>query len=192
MKHGSVWHATLKGSSLKGRKVSDSSETFLHLMMPTDANPLGNVFGGTILRLMDEAAGIVAARHARANTVTASVDRMDFWAPVYVGNLLILKAAVNFVGRTSMEVGVRIEAEDLKTGRVTHTGSCYLTYVALDQDRHPVLVPPIVPETPAERLRYREAKERRKRRMMDLASYAGSAGPRRGKIGHNPHPPSNP
>jgi acyl-CoA hydrolase len=164
---------------MKGRRVSESSETFLHLMMPTDANPSGNVFGGTILRLMDEAAGIVAARHARANTVTASVDRMDFWAPVYVGDLLILKAAVNFVGKTSMEIGVRIEAEDLKTGRVTHTGSCYLTYVALDEERRPMPVPPIVPVTPAQKQRYREAQERRKRRMIELAASPREGGFRR-------------
>ncbi len=157
---------------LKGHKVSESSETFLHLMMPQDANPLGNVFGGTILRLMDEAAGIVATRHARATTVTASVDRMDFWAPVYVGNLLILKTAVNFVGKTSMEVGVRIEAEDLRSGKRTHTGSCYLTYVALDERRRPMAVPPIITETPEERKRYKEAGERRKRRMRDLAASA--------------------
>ncbi len=159
---------------MRGRKVSESSETLLHLMMPTDANPLGNVFGGTILRLMDEAAGIVAARHARSNTVTASVDRMDFWAPVYVGNLLILKAAINYVGRTSMEVGVRIEAEDLMTGKRTHTGSCYLTYVALDEDRRPAPVPPIIPETRAEKQRFREAQERRKMRMRDLAASSKS------------------
>jgi acyl-CoA hydrolase len=169
----------LKETKTKGRRVSESSETLLHLMMPTDANPLGNVFGGTILRLMDEAAGIVAARHARANTVTASVDRMDFWAPVYVGDLLVLKAAVNFVGKTSMEIGVRIEAEDLKTGRTTHTGSCYLTYVALDEDRRPMPVPPIIPVTPAEKERYREAQERRKRRMSELAASAREGGPRR-------------
>ncbi len=169
----------MKGVQKKGRNVSESSETLLHLMMPTDANPSGNVFGGTILRLMDEAAGIVATRHARASTVTASVDRMDFWAPVYVGDLLILKAAVNFVGRTSMEVGVRIEAEDLKTGRITHTGSCYLTYVALDEDRRPIPVPPIIPVTAAEKQRYREAQERRKQRMRELAVSAKESGPRR-------------
>ena len=159
----------MKAAKPSGRKVSESAETLLHLMMPTDANPLGNVFGGTILRLMDEAAGIVAARHARANTVTASVDRMDFWAPVFVGDLLVLKAAVNSVGRTSMEVGVRIEAENLKTGERTHTGSCYLTYVALDENRHPMEVPPIIPETPAEKQRYREALERRRNRIRDLS-----------------------
>lgn len=169
----------MKQTKTKGRRVSESSETLLHLMMPTDANPLGNVFGGTILRLMDEAAGIVAARHARANTVTASVDRMDFWAPVYVGDLLILKAAVNFVGRTSMEIGVRIEAENLKTGRTTHTGSCYLTYVALDEDRRPMPVPPIIPVTPAEKLRYKKAQERRKRRISEIAASAKEGGPPR-------------
>jgi acyl-CoA hydrolase len=154
----------------KGRNVSESSEVMVQLMMPTDANPSGNVFGGTILRLMDEIAGIVAVRHSRTNAVTASVDRMDFWAPVYVGNLLVLKAAVNYVGKTSMEIGVRIEAEDLKTGRVTHTGSCYLTYVALDDRRRPITVPPIIPKTADEKRRYAEAQKRRRLRVHDLAA----------------------
>ena len=92
-------------------------------MLPVDANPMGNVHGGTILKLVDTAAAVAALRHARTNVVSASIDRMDFYHPVYVGNLLILKASVNYAGRTSMEVGVRIEAEDLKTGKVTHTGS---------------------------------------------------------------------
>ena len=116
-----------------GRHVSVSKMTTVRLMMPTDGNILGNVFGGAIMRYMDEVAGIVAFHHARKMVVTASIDRMDFYAPVYVGNLLVLKAAVNYVGRTSMEIGVRIEAEDALTGTTTHTGSCYLTFVALGE-----------------------------------------------------------
>src|SRR5579875_2427537 len=100
------------------RKVSESALITAHLMMPQDANIQGNVYGGTIMKLVDEIAGIVAGRHCRQNVVTASIDRMDFFKPVYIGNLLILKAAVNHVGRTSLEVGVRIEAEDLKTEEV--------------------------------------------------------------------------
>src|ERR1700740_2362567 len=99
-----------------GRHVSVSQMTTVRLMMPTDGNIIGNVFGGAIMRYMDEVAGIVAFHHARKNVVTASIDRMDFYAPVYVGNLLILKAAVNYVGDTSMEIGVRIEAADPLTG----------------------------------------------------------------------------
>jgi acyl-CoA hydrolase len=130
-------------------------------MTPTDANVRGNVFGGAIMRYMDEVAGVAAFRHARKNVVTASIDRMDFIAPVYLGNLLILKASVNFVGRTSMEVGVRIETEDLLTGKVTHAGSCFLTFVALDERGVPMPVQPVVPVTPEEKRRYSDAVARR-------------------------------
>src|SRR5438874_11675825 len=119
-------------------------------MMPVDANPMGNVHGGTILKLVDVAAGVTALRHARTVVVTASIDRMDFYHPVYVGNLLNFKASVNYAGTTSMEVGVRIEAEDLKTGRITHTGSSYLTYVAIDENGQPIEIPDVIPETPDE------------------------------------------
>lgn len=143
---------------------SESQMTTARLMMPTDANVLGNVFGGSIMKYTDEVAGIVAFHHARRNVVTASIDRMNFFAPVYVGNLLILKAAVNYVGRTSMEVGVRIEAEDLLSGKITHTSSCYLTFVALDERGLPTPVEAISPVTPQEKRRYREAMARRKSR----------------------------
>jgi acyl-CoA hydrolase len=137
-------------------------------MMPNDANPGGNVFGGTILKLMDEVASIVAFRHCRRNVVTASIDRMSFYAPVYVGNLIALKASVNYVGNTSMEIGVRIEAEELMTGKVTHTGSSYLTYVALDNRGRPTPVPKVIPVTQEEKRRYRQALERRKLREAEL------------------------
>ena len=134
-------------------------------MLPSDANPTGNVHGGTILKMVDVAAGVTAIRHARMNVVTASIDRMDFYNPVYVGNLLTLKASVNYVGTTSMEVGVRIEAENLSTGSITHTGSCYLTYVAIDEKGHPMEVPNVVPETRDEKRRWEAAKKRREERM---------------------------
>src|SRR5580698_6678690 len=107
-------------SARSGRPVSDSTVTSVRIMMPTDANIRGNVFGGSIMKYMDEIAAVAAFRHARKNVVTASIDRMDFLAPVYLGNLLILKAAVNYVGTTSMEIGVRIEAEDPLNGKITH------------------------------------------------------------------------
>jgi len=147
-----------------GKNASASQMTTVRLMMPTDGNILGNVFGGAIMRYMDEVAGIVAFHHARKNVVTASIDRMDFFAPVYVGNLLILKAAVNYVGKTSMEVGVRIEAEDPVTGTTTHTGSCYLTFVALDGKGRPSPVVQLIPVTADEKRRFREAKARRRLR----------------------------
>lgn len=149
---------------LRGKRPSESEMTTARLMMPTDANVAGNVFGGAIMRYMDEIAAIVAWRHAGKNVVTVSIDRMNFYAPVYVGDLLILKAAVNFVGTTSMEIGVRIEAVDPSTRKGTHTGSCYLTYVALDEKGRPAPIAPVVPTTAAEKKRLREALERRRLR----------------------------
>jgi len=133
--------------------------------MPQDANFQGNVFGGTIMKLVDEIAGSVAAIHSRKNCVTASMDQMNFYEPVIIGNLLILKASVNYVSHTSMEVGVKIEARDLMKDEITHTGSSYLTLVALDENRKPTIVADIIPETDAEKRRYAEAKERRARRL---------------------------
>jgi acyl-CoA hydrolase len=149
----------------EGKRVSASAMTTVRLMMPADANIVGNVFGGAIMRYMDEIAAVVAFKHARKLVVTASIDRMNFWRPVYVGNLLILKCSVNYVGRTSMEVGVRIEAEDLLKQTVTYTGSCYLTYVALDQQTwRPTPIAPLIPRTEAQKRRFREALHRRRRR----------------------------
>lgn len=153
---------------MKRAKPVDASKTILSMqMLPVDANPMGNVHGGTILKLVDTAAAVAALRHSRTNVVSASIDRMDFYHPVYVGNLLILKASVNYSGRTSMEVGVRIEAENLKTGKITHTGSSYVTYVALDEKGKPTHVPQVIPETPDEKRRWREGKERREQRLRE-------------------------
>jgi acyl-CoA hydrolase len=151
------------------KTVSESKSVISTQMLPSDANPMGNVHGGTILKMVDVAAGVTALRHARENTVTASIDRMDFYNPVYVGNLITLKASVNYVGKTSMEIGVRIEAENLKTGVITHTGSCYLTYVALDANGRPAEVPEVVPETPEEKRRWQAGKKRRDERLRLLA-----------------------
>ena len=136
--------------------------------MPMDANVVGNVFGGTILRLIDEVASIVAFKHARSNVVTASIDRMDFLAPVYIGDLLRLNASINYVHRTSMEVGVRVEAENPLTGQVRHTGTCFLTYVALDKNRQPTPVPPLTPETEEDKRRWAEAEVRRNLRLQQI------------------------
>jgi acyl-CoA hydrolase len=155
---------------LRGRRPSESEMTTARLMMPTDANVLGNVFGGAIMKYMDEIAAIVAWRHAGKNVVTASIDRMNFYAPVYVGNLLILKASVNYVGKTSMEIGVRLEAQDPTTRKGTHTGSCYLTYVALDEKGKPTPIPPLIVATPNERRRFNEALARRKLREAETAA----------------------
>ncbi|MDG6996094.1 MAG: acyl-CoA thioesterase [Nitrososphaerota archaeon] len=152
----------------KGVQVSALVTSYL--MMPQDANPHGNVYGGTIMKYVDAAAAAVAERHCRTNTVTASIDRMDFFKPVYIGDLLTLKASVNYTGKTSLEIGVRIEAENLRSGEVAHTGSSYLTYVALDRDGKPTTVPEIVPETEVEKRRYKEAQERRKIRLIEAQS----------------------
>lgn len=135
--------------------------------MPQHANNLGHVFGGVILSMMDKTAAVAAYRHARLPSVTVSIDRVDFREPIYVGNLVVMKASVNTVGRTSMEVGVRVEAEDLLTGNRRHTNSCYLTFVAVDAAGHPVEVPDLIPETEEERRRSAAAQARRKRRLEE-------------------------
>lgn len=139
------------------RPVSASRLVLAQVMTPQDANVTGNVHGGNIMKLADTAAAVVAIRHSGRNCVTASVDRFDFHAPAFVGNLVTLKASLNYVGRTSMEVGVRIEAEDLRTGTRTHTNSCYVTMVALDGDGKPTEVPRLLLETEEDRRRHGEA-----------------------------------
>ena len=113
--------------------MSGSRHETSELMMPHHANNLGHVFGGVMLSMMDRTAAVAAFRHCRKNVVTASIDRVDFREPIHVGDLVVMQASVNYVGRTSMEVGVRVEAEELLTGRRRHTNSCYLTFVAVDR-----------------------------------------------------------
>ena len=117
-----------------------------HMMLPTNANPDGNIHGGDIMKYIDDAASVVAMKHARTTVVTASIDRLDFHKPVHIGNLLILKASLNAAGKTSMEIGVRVEAEDLRTGVITHIASAYLPFVALDDNNRPTPVPPYQPQ----------------------------------------------
>jgi acyl-CoA hydrolase len=153
---------------LRGAKtVKESRHESSELMMPQDANNLGHIFGGVILSMMDKTAAIAAFRHSRASVVTASIDRVDFREPIHLGDLVVMKASVNYVGRTSMEVGVRVEAEELLTGRRRHTNSCYLTFVAVDRDGRPIEVPELIAETPDEMRRYEAAKQRRARRLEE-------------------------
>jgi len=152
---------------VEGKRVKDSSVTIAQVMIPQDANPAGNVHGGVIMKLIDTAAAVVASRHARSNTVTASIDRLDFHHPVFVGDLLFFKAGLNMVGRTSMEVGVRVESENLITGEVRHTASAYLTFVALDKEGRPQSVPQLSLETEEEMRRNREARTRRAMRLAE-------------------------
>lgn len=149
------------------RSVADSRVTMSHVMQPQDANPAGIVHGGVVMKHIDDAAGVVAIRHTRSNVVTASIDRLDFHNPAFIGNLLTLKASINMVGTTSMEVGVRVETEDLKTGEVSHTASAYLTFVALDENFRPRPVPPLLLESAEERRRHRQAQDRRRVRLAE-------------------------
>jgi acyl-CoA hydrolase len=133
-------------------------------MMPNDANPWGAVHGGTIMKMVDEAAGSAAIRHSRCRVATAAVDYMSFLHPVQVGDLVTVMASVNDVGRTSMEVGVRVEAEDMLTGKRHHTSSAYVVMVALDEAGNPLPVPPVIPETADQERRMAAAKVRRSQR----------------------------
>ena len=132
-----------------------------------EANLAGNVHGGVIMYLCDEVAGIAAVRHCGGRVVTVAMDRMTFVRPVYVGHLLTVRATVNAAWRTSMEVGVRVEAENIRSGELTHTSTAYLTMVALDEEGQPAAVPPIAPETPDEERRAREAQLRRDNRLAE-------------------------
>ena len=154
--------------SLTPKTPRESLTIMVRIMMPMDANNSGNVFGGAILRMIDEVGSVVALKHARTNVVTASVDRMDFYHPVYIGDMLRLSASINFVHRTSMEVGVRVEAENPITGEVRHTGTCFLTYVGLDSNRKPTAIPGLKLETEEDRRRWAEAQERRKARLREI------------------------
>jgi acyl-CoA hydrolase len=149
------------------KTVKESQHESSQLMMPQDANLMGHVFGGVVLSMMDKTAAIAAFRHCRAPVVTASIDRVDFREPIHLGDLLVMKASVNFVGRTSLEVGVRVEAEDLLSGLRRHTNSCYLTFVAVDKTGRPVEIPALIPETPEEIRRFDAAQQRRQRRLEE-------------------------
>ena len=152
----------------KGMTPAESYVSVTRIMLPMDANPMGNVFGGTILGLIEETAWLAAIRHARCNLVTASIDRMDFLAPAYIGDILHFKASVNYVHKTSMEVGVRVEAEKPSTGEVRHTGTCFLTYVALGKDGKPMPIPTLLLKTEEDKRRWDEAEQRQKARLREI------------------------
>jgi acyl-CoA hydrolase len=152
---------------MPGRHPSESETVMSELMMPQHANIMGNVFGGVILSLVDRVAAVCAIRHSRRQCVTVSVDKVDFREPIHVGELITAYARVNFAGKTSMEVGVKVIAEHVLSGDKRHTNSCYVTYVALDDNGQPTPVPPIVPQTADEKRRYDRAAQRRASRVMD-------------------------
>ena len=150
------------------RRLAGDAHVFLaQVMHPADANFQGNIHGGIIMRLIDEAAGTAAYRFCRQRVVTAHIDSIDFHHPVHIGEVVMRKASVNYAGRTSMEIGVRGEAENLFTGEVIHTNSAYLVFVAIDDEGRPAEVPGLVPETDEEKRRFTAAKERRARRRTE-------------------------
>ena len=150
---------------MEGKPVRESASEYSELALPNDANGLGHVLGGKVMHLVDLAGALAAMRHARRPVVTASIDHMNFLIPVRIGQLIILRSAVNRVFRTSMEVGVSVLVEDLVGGQRQHTSSAYLTFVALDEQGRPMPIQPVIPETEEEKRRYEEAGERRKYRL---------------------------
>lgn len=143
-------------------------------MMPHMANVMGNVHGGVLLGMMDRVAAVSAIRHAQRICVTVSVDRVHFREPIHLGELVTMFSSVNYTHRTSIEVGVRVEAENLISGVKRHTNSCYLTFVAVDENGHPVPVPAVVPETDEERRRFTDGEQRRQQRIAELTAKQAS------------------
>jgi uncharacterized protein (TIGR00369 family) len=152
---------------MQGKTVSETAVVLTQVMEPKDINSAGNVHGGVVMKLIDTAAGVVAFRHCRTNTVTASMDSVDFLYPVYSGDLVTFKASLNWVGKTSMEIGVKVETENLITGEGRHTATAYLTYVALDKSGRPTQIPELILQTDEDRRRNCEAQVRREQRLAN-------------------------
>ena len=148
-----------------GKPVRESAYEYSELALPNDSNGLGNVLGGKVMHLVDLAAAIAGLRHARNPVVTASVDHLDFLHPVHIGELIMLRASVNRVFRTSMEIGVKVMTEKLLTAERVHTCSAYLTFVAVDRNGKAMPILPVIPESEEEKRRYRQAGERRQARL---------------------------
>ena len=154
-------------SSLAAKTVRASRISIAQLMQPEHANNLGNVHGGWIMKLVDEAGALACMRHSGHRVVTVAIDSMVFRNPIKIGDLVLLSAEVTYTGRTSMEVEVQVQAENPLTGERTHTNTAYLVYVALDESGHPVPVPPLITETEDEKRKMEAAKERQSRRLGD-------------------------
>ena len=155
---------------VKGKPVRDSQTEHTQVVLPNDANPLGNILGGTVMHLVDITGAIAAHRHSGSYVVTASIDHMDFRLPIRVGEIIILKASVNRVFRSSMEVGVKVFREEVFTRQLRHTSSAYLTYVAVDADGTPHEAPPVIPHSAEEKRRFRQAGRRRLWRIKERES----------------------
>ena len=163
---------------MNAKSPNESKAEMIVRMFPSDANPAGNVFGGEILKQIDLAAGLVAQRHAQANTVTASIDRVNFLKPVYVGNALVVNARLNYASRSSMEIEIRVEAEDMTKNTRTLTGTAFVTVVALDKDGKPTTVPELILETEEDKRKFAEGKARMEQRAREheLAKERGEHG----------------
>lgn len=151
---------------MEGKRIDESRIILTQVMGPEHANFLGNVHGGVIMKLCDEAGGMAASKHARHHVVTVTVDSMHFHSPVHIGQLLTVTAEVSWVGRTSVETRVVVQAEDVIQGQVTHTNTAYFVYVALDEMRRPTPVPPLICETEEQKQRCARAEERRAFRLQ--------------------------
>ena len=155
---------------MSGKRIADSTVVLSQFMQPEHANVRGNVHGGLLMKLMDEAGGLCATRHARRPAVTVAVDTLTFMSPVHVGDLVILEAHMTYAGRTSMEVEVHVEAENILSGERTYTNSAFIVYVALGDDNRPCQVPPLILETDAERERFERARQRQAERLSQRGS----------------------
>ena len=151
------------------KHVCDSQVTLSQLMQPEHVNVLGNVHGGVLMKLMDEAGGLCAARHARRPTVTVTVDTITFLEPIHIGELVTFDAHLTFVSRSAMEVEISVEAEEILTGKRRLTNQAYVVYVALDDDGRPVEVPPLLPTTEDERRRWEQGRQRQAERLTRKA-----------------------
>ncbi len=153
---------------MRSKNVKDSQIEMIELVLPNDTNIHGNLLGGRLMHWIDISAALAASRHCNNVAVTAAVDNLNFHHPVYLGNIVRLKTSVNRAFNTSMEVGVRVEVEDIKTGKITHTNSAYLTFVCLSEEtKKPTKVPEIIPETPEEKRRFEQAGLRRQQRLYE-------------------------
>jgi acyl-CoA hydrolase len=164
---------------VEARTVEESRSVLVHWMGPTDSNSAGFVHGGVVMKLIDEVAGVAAVRHSRSRVVTAGADRLTFLQPIHVGELVTLQASVNAAWRTSMEVGVRVETENPRTGEARHTNTAYLTMVAVDEDGSPIEVPELIAQSPDELRRQAEAQLRRSNRLAEreqILAHRGSEG----------------
>jgi acyl-CoA hydrolase len=156
---------------MAGKSVQNSIVVMHELVLPNDTNVLGNILGGKVMHYMDICAAMSAYKHARSPVVTASVDRLNFLAPAKMGEILILKSSVNYTGKTSMEIGVRIESENTISGEINHTASAYLTFVSLDDNRKPKKVEKIIPKSVDEIRRFKQAEMRKEIRKTRLTEF---------------------